>query len=331
MAGFSRFLELPKELRLQIWEAAIPRSPAVHFLSYPPKDHHAPGVYQWQRELVNPNRTINTHKDPDTGEPTTRTCTWGRYSSYLARLALLHACQESRLACLAHTASNSSHKSDASNIVSTKHYTLNLDTDIICIQDPDPRFPWNEPRCIILSPTLDPLRIALERRAYLDCFNNQYLSAWVSDLAGGEDAMYGCGTSLGHGDGELRLKMIYLLDYDIKAKYTILSGPSDMSDGGMKSSGAPETESVCPAVELPEHTSTHNGRFDGHGVTFYALSANKKKSSVGWDIPQAAWDFYNSIFGHVFHRYGFEVVGSLEETKKHDSCICIEFLACVKA
>ncbi|KAK7704405.1 hypothetical protein SLS64_008592 [Diaporthe eres] len=82
MAEFSRFSELPKELQLQIWEAAIPQSPSVHFLSYPPKRGrgHTSCTYQWQRELANTNRTINVDKDRDTGEPSMRARTWGCYS-----------------------------------------------------------------------------------------------------------------------------------------------------------------------------------------------------------------------------------------------------------
>lgn len=143
MAEFSRFSELPKELQLQTWEAAIPQSPSVHFLSYPQKRgrSHTRCTYQWQRELANANRTINVHKAPVTGEPSMRARTWGRYSSYFASLALLHACHESRRVCLSHTASCKAHDSDghgkdSSNIVSTDSYTLNLATDIICIQDP---------------------------------------------------------------------------------------------------------------------------------------------------------------------------------------------------
>lgn len=350
MAEFSRFPELPKELQLQIWEAAIPQAPSVHFLSYPPKDRHAKGTYQWQGELVNANRTINVDKDPDTGEPSTRARTWGRYSSYFARLALLHACQESRRVCLAHTASCDAHDSDAHgpdspNIVSTDSYTLNLATDIICIQDPDARFPWTHPRHLSLSPRLDPVRIALERRPYLDSIDREYIDNWltelngegdwITELSGGIEGYFDCdATSLGDGFtiGEQSLKVIYLLDYDIKPKHTIVVGPIETIHDGIKPSSEPEIESDDhSAVKLSGHTSTHNGKFHGHGVDFYALSANTKETHVGWDIPQGSRDFYLDVVSHVQNPYGYGVVHSLEEATKGDYQICIEFLACVKA
>lgn len=352
MAEFSRFPELPKELQLQIWEAAIPQAPSVHFLSYPPKKGHAVCPYQWQGELVNANRTINVNKDTDTGKQSTRACTWGRYSSYFARLALLHACQESRRVCLAHTASSETHHSDAhgpdsSNIVSTDSYTLNLATDIICIQDPDARFPWNQPRHLSLSPRLDPVRIALERRPYRDCTESEFPGVWITELSGGIEGDwitelsggiegdFDCGaTSLGDGVtiGETSLKVIYLLDYDIKPKHTIVAGPIETIHDGIKPSSESEIESDDhSAVKLSGHTSTHNGKFHGHGVNFYALSANIKETYVGWDIPQGSRDFYLDVASHVQHPHGYGVFRSLEEAKKGDYRICIEFLACVKA
>lgn len=337
MAEFSRFSELPKELQLQIWEAAIPQSPSVHFLSYPTQDHPMRCTYEWQRELANNNRTINVDKDPDTGEPSKRARTWGRYSSYFASLALLHACQESRRVCLAHTASSHSPDSDAHgeesyNIVSTDHYTLNLATDIICIQDPDPRFPWNQPRHLTLWPTLDPLRIALERRPYLDCNETKFMGNWLTELGGGVDGDFDFGTSLGNEYGEPSLKVIYLLDYDIKPKHAIVAGKSQTNHDGTKHPTEAKMESDdLSVVKLPSHTATHNGKFHGHGVTFYALSANIKEICVGWTVPQESRDFYSDICCNIQHRYGFAVVHSLEEAKKDDYRVCVEFLACVKA
>lgn len=336
MAEFSRFVELPKELQLQIWEAAIPQSPSVHFLSYPPKNGRATGTHQWQGELANNNRTIHVDKASNTGAPSTRTRarTRGRYSSYFASLALRHACQDSRRVCLAYTASYAAHHSTAygaasSNIVSTNHYTLNLNTDIICIQDTDPRFPWNQPRCLSLSPRLDPLRIALERRPYLDC---GVMDNWITELSGGTDGDFDIATSLGNEDGGSSLKVMYLLDYDIKPKHAIVAGTSQTNHDEIKPPSESKIESGDrSAVKLPGRTSTHNGKFHGHGVTFYALSANIEETCVGWDVPQESRDFYFDVLSHIQHRYGFAVVGSLEEAKKRDYQICIEFLACVKA
>ncbi|KAG6355991.1 hypothetical protein INS49_015376 [Diaporthe citri] len=334
MAEFSRFSELPKELQLQIWEAAIPQSPSVHFLSYPPKDRHKRRAYQWRGELANANRTINVDKDPDTGEPSIRARTWGRYSSYFASLALLHACQESRRVCLAHTPSSEAHDSDAhgvdsSNIVSTDSYNLNLATDIICVQDPDPHFPWSQPRRLSLLPRLDPVRIALERRPYLDC---NEMGNWITELSGGIDGDYDCATSLGNEDGDPGLKMIYLLDYDMKPKHAIVAGTSQTNHDGTKPPNESESESDDrSAVKLPGHTSTHNGRFHGHGVKCYALSANIKETCAGWVVPQESRDFHSDVCFHIQHRYGFAVVHSLEEAKKGEYMICVEFLACVKA
>lgn len=340
MAEFSRFSELPKELQLQIWEAAIPQSPSVHFLSYPPKRGrgHTSCTYQWQRELANANRTINVHKAPDTGEPSMGARTWGHYSSYFASLALLHACQESRRVCLAHNASckahdSDGHRKDSSNIVSTDSYTLDLATDIICIQDPDPRFPWNQPRHLSLSPKLDPVRIALERRPYFDGNESEYMGNWITELTpGGIDADFDCATSLGDGDGDQSLKVIYLLDYNIKPKYTIAAGTTETINDDIKPSTEPEIESDDhSAVKLTGHTSTHNGKFHGHGVNFYALSANIKETCVGWVVPQESRDFHSNVLCHIQHRYGYAVVHSLEEAMKDECRICVEFLACVKA
>lgn len=332
MEEFTLFGQLPKELKLQIWEAAIPRSPSVHFLSYPPKGPRSRGTYQWQSELANINRTVNVDKDLDTGEPSTRARTWGRYSSYFANLALLQACQESRRVCLAQAASCNVHGSDSSNIVSTSHYTLNLDTDIICIQDPDSRFPWNRPRRLSLYPALDPLRIALERRPYLDCNETEYVGDWLRQLAGGDDGEFGLGTSLGDETGILRLNVIYLLDYDIKPKHEIVAGTTTTTDDGTKTRNNSEFEPADrSAVKLSGQKSTHNGKFHGHGVTFYALSANIEETCVGWVIPQESRDFCFSVFSHISHRYGYAIVPSPEEAKTDEYKICVEFLACVKA
>lgn len=332
MADFSRFVELPKELQLQIWEAAIPQSPSVHFLSYPPENGHAMRTYQWQGELANNNRTINVDQDSNTGEPSTRAHTCGHYSSYFASLALRQACQDSRRVCLAQTAPSDAHRPDSSNIVSTNHYTLNLDTDIICIQDPDPRFPWNHPRYLSLSPRLDPLRIALERRPYLDCDETDLISNWITELSGVIDGDVDIATSLGNEDGGSSLKVMYLLDYDIKPKHAIVAGTSQTNHDGAKPPSESKIESGDrSAVKLPGRTSTHNGKFHGHGVTFYALSANIEETCVGWDVPQESRDFYFDVLSHIQHRYGFAVVDSLEEAKKGEYKICIEFLACVKA
>lgn len=334
MAEFSHFTELPKELQLQIWEAAIPQSPSVHFLSYPPRydDDEYDEVVTWQSELINANRTINIEKDPETGELSKRTRTWGCYSSYFANLALLHACQESRRVCLAHTASRNTHGNDPSSIFITDHYTINLATDIICIQDPDPRFPWNKPRCITVFPELLPLRIALERRQFLECSGTGIHGNWITELGGGIDADFGGATSLCDEDGEPSLKVIYLLDYDIQPKYAVVAGAPEKNHDGInprKRSGIESDD--WSAAELPDHTSKHNGKFDGHGVTFYALSANIKEICTGWFIPKESRDFYYSVLASVSHRYGFEIVNSLEEAMKGDYKICIEFLACVKA
>lgn len=329
MAEFSHFTELPKELQLQIWEAAIPQSPCVHFLSYPPDDHHTKPEYQWQSELANANRIINIDKDPETGM---RARTWGRYSSYLASLALRQACRDSRRVCLAHTATRDAHGGDRSTIVSTNDYTINLATDIICIQDPDPRFPWNKPRCITVFPELLPLRIALERRQYHECSETEINGNWITELGGGIDADFGGATSLCDEDGQPSLKVIYLLDYDIKPKHAVVAGAPKKNHDGInprKISGIDSDD--CSAAELPDHTSKHNGKFDGHGVTFYALSANIKEICTGWVIPKESRDFYYSVLANVSHRYGFGIVNSLEEAMKGDYKICIEFLACVKA
>lgn len=332
MAEFSRFTELPKELQLQIWEAAIPQSSSVHFLSYPPNDHHTKPEYLWQSELANANRTINIDKDPKTGEQSMRARNWGRYSSYLASLALRQACRDSRRVCLAHTASRDAHGGDRSTIVSTNDYTINLATDIICIQDPDPRFPWNKPRCITVFPELLPLRIALECRQYLECSGTEFNGNWITELGPGINADFVSATSLCDESGEPSLKMIYLLDYDIKPKYAVAAGASEKNHHGINPRKGSEIESdECSAVKPPDHTSKHNGKFDGHGVTFYALSANIKETCTGWVIPEESRDFYDSVLVNVSHRYGFAVVNSLEEAMKRDYMICIEFLACVRA
>lgn len=261
MAEFSRFTELPKELQLQIWEAAIPQTPSVHFLSYQ-NSRITVSPYQWQSELANANRTINIDRDPETGEPSMRARTWGRYSSYLASLALCQACRDSRRVCLAHTASRDDHGGDRSTIVSTNDYTINLATDIICIQDPDPRFPWNEPRHLSMSPVLDPVRIALERRPYLDCNGTEIRDNWMTQLGEGLDGDFDFGTSLANESGEPSLKMIYLLDYDIKPKHAVAAGASEKSHDGIKAPKESETESDdCSAVKLPTQTSTHTANF----------------------------------------------------------------------
>lgn len=327
MAEFSRFTELPKELQLQIWEAAIPQSPSVHFLSYP--NHHVTlPPYQWQSELAN-NRITNLEKDPETSM---RARTWGRYSSYLASLALRQACRASRRVYLAHTATRDAHRGDRSTIVSTNDYTINLATDIICIQDPDPRFPWNKPRCITVFPELLPLRIALERRQYHECSETEINGNWITELGGGIDADFCGATSLCDEDGQPSLKVIYLLDYDIKPKHAVVAGASEKNHDGINPRQRSGIESDdCSAAELPDHTSKHNGKFDGHGVTFYALSANIEEIYTEWVIPEESCDFYDNVLASVCHRYGFAVVNSLEEAMKGDNKICIEFLACVKA
>lgn len=324
MATFSRFTDLPKELQLLIWEAAIPQSPSVHFLSYPSKDRYKAGTHQWQRELVNAKRTISVD---NAGYAGTRARSRGRYSSYFASLALLHACQESRRVCLAHTASSNARQSDKPKIVSTVHYNLNLATDIICIQDLDPRFPWNVARCLSLSPRLDPVRIALERRLYVYCSRPPFVDDWVTALSGGLDGESSFSTSLGREDGERSLKVIYLLDYDIKPKHEIAGTTSD----GAKPQSESATEPASSGLKLTDHDFTSNGKFHGHGVTFYALSSNKKAPCTGWVIPQEAHDFCSSVYGHIYHRYGYEIVDSVEEAMGGDFKICVEFLACVKA
>lgn len=327
MATFSRFTDLSKELQLLIWEAAIPQSPSVHFLSYPSKDRYKSGTRQWQGELVNAKRTISVDKDPNAGDAGTRTRSRGRYSSYFARLALLHACQESRRVCLAHTTSNNARQSDKSKIVSTVHYNLNLATDIICIQDLDPRFPWNAARCLSLSPTLDPMRVALERRPYVYCSCTSVTGDWVTALSGGFDGESSFSTSLGREDGERSLKVIYLLDYDIKPKHEIAGTTFD----GPKSQSESATEPASSGLKLTDHNFTHNGKFHGHGVTFYALSSNMGAPCAGWVIPPEAHDFCSSVYGHICHRYGYEIVDSVEEAMGGEWKICVEFLACVKA
>lgn len=323
MATFSRFTDLPKELQLLIWEAAIPQSPSVHFLSYPSKDRYKAGTHQWQRELVNAKRTISVD---NAGYAGTRARSRGRYSSYFASLALLHACQESRRVCLAHTASSNARQSDKSKIVSTAHYNLNLATDIICIQDLDPRFPWNAARNLALSPGLDPMRVALERRPYVYCGRSQIASDWVTELSGGVDGESSLATSLGREDGERSLKLIYLLDYDIKPKYEIAGTTFD----GTKPQSESVTEPASSGLKLPERNVTHNGKFHGHGVTFYALSSSMGTPCAGWVIPPEAHDFCFSVYGHVYHRYGYEIVDTVEEAMRGELKICVEFLACVK-
>ncbi|KAK2602849.1 hypothetical protein N8I77_009354 [Diaporthe amygdali] len=337
MAEFSRFSDLPSEIRLQIWEAAIPRSPSVHFLSYPKKRGPTTRTYQWQSELVNVNRTISVSNDPTTNKPDTRTKTWGRYSSYLASLALLHACKESRNACLAYAASRTNHASNSPTFVSIKNrYTVDQEKDVICIQDPDSRFPWNAPRFLDLTPKLDPMRIALECRPYLDCNVNPFAEAldelgdWVTELAGGSSN--GIGTSLGDWDIEMRLKVIYVLNYDFKPKHMIADEASDATAGGVESAGGVGESRSAPSTEKsPGQAAEYSDKFHGHGVMFYAISAKNAETCTGWNIPQEAWDFYYNICSHTQHRYGFAVVDSLEEAKKETYHICIEFLACVKA
>ncbi|KAJ0114778.1 hypothetical protein J7T55_004519 [Diaporthe amygdali] len=339
MAEFNRFSDLPSEIRLQIWEAAIPRSPSVHFLSYPKKRGPTTRTYQWQSELVNVNRTINVSNDPTTNKPDTRTKTWGRYSSYLARLTMLHACKESRNASLAYAASCTNHVSNSPTFVSTKNrYTLDQEKDVICIQDPDSRFPWNAPRYLDLTPKLDPMRIALECRPYLDCNVNTFAEApdelgdWVTELAGGSHAVPGFGTSIGIGDYELALKAIYVLSYGIKPKYAIVGETSGISAGGSElASGVGEKQPDPSTEQSPGQAAEYSDKFHGHGVMFYAISAKDAETCTGWNIPQEAWDFYHNICAHTQHRYGFAVVDSLEEAKKEMCHICIEFLACVKA
>lgn len=331
MAEFSRFTELPKELQLQIWEAAIPQSPSVHFLSYP-DDLNTMAPDLWQSELANAGRTINIDKDPETGDPSKRARTWGRYSSYLASLALRQACQDSRRVCLAHTASRDGHGGDRSTLVSTNDYTINLATDIICIQDSDPRFPWNEPRHLSMSPMLDPVRIALERRPYLDCYGTEMRDNWITELGGGIDGDFDCGTSLANEFGDPSLKVIYLLDYDIKPRYAVAAGASEKTHDDVKAPMESKSDSDdCSAVKLPGHTSAHNGKFHGHGVTFYALSVDIRETCVGWVIPKESREFLYDVLANIQHRFGFAVVNSLEEAMKGDYTICVEFLACIRA
>lgn len=128
------------------------------------------------------------------------------------------------------------------------------------------------------------------------------------------------------------MKVIYLLDYDIKPKHTIVAGTTEPTHDGIKPSNESEIESDDhSAVKLPGHTSTHNGKFHGHGVNFYALSANIKETCIGWNVPQESRDFYSDVLCHLQHRYGFGVVRRLEEAEKGDYRIYIEFLACVEA
>lgn len=329
MAEFSRFTELPKELQILIWEAAIPQSPSVHFLSYP-NNRSTMSIYQWRSELTNANRTIKIETDPETGDRSMRARTWGRYSSYLANLALRQACRDSRRVCLAHTASR-----DRSTTVSTNDYTINLGTDIICIQDPDPRFPWNVPRHLSMSPLLYPVRIALERRPYLECEETEWRGNWITELNGGIDGDFEFGTSLHNEFLEPSLKVIYLLDYDIKPKYAVAAGASEKTHDGIKAQKESEAESNdCSAVKLPAQTSTHNGKFHGHGVTFYALSVDDKETCVGWVIPKESREFLYDVLYELTncqHEFGYAVVNSLEQADEDENTICVEFLACIRA
>lgn len=346
MAEFSPFAKLPKELQLQVWEEAIPRSPSVHFLSYPPHRYEWPGTHQWQSELPTANRTINMDKDPDSDEPSMRARTWGRYSSYFARLALLHACQESRRVCLSQNASSYAHGSDSSRIISTSHYTLNMDIDIICIQDSDPCFPLSKPRFLDLSPWLCPLRIALERRPKHTSSDDDFYDDgpdWLMELSGAGLERTCVGTSLGpygsswgpYGFDDFGPKVIYLLDYDIKPKPASVAGTPKTPDGRNKTRTEPETESDdYSVVELPGHFLPHNGKFHGHGVTFYALSANiEEESCAGWVIPRESWLFLSTVISQITtYPSGYRVVDNLEEAfDMNEPRVCLEFLACVRA
>lgn len=108
---------------------------------------------------------------------------------------------------------------------------------------------------------------------------------------------------------EQKLKTIYILDYEIKPRHPsrLCSGPS--------------------AVEVPVRIPKHNGKFRGHGVTFYAIAT--VESFHEWFIPLEAINFQASVSSHLNGIYGYNVA--------HPFCIAsgtpdisVEFLACIR-
>lgn len=66
-------------------------------------------------------------------------------------------------------------------------------------------------------------------------------------------------------------------------------------------------------------------------MTFYALSVDIRETCVGWVIPKESREFFIDVMVNVSHRYGYAVVDSLEQAKKNDYTICVEYLACIRA